>query len=179
METVGRFAPSPSGRLHLGNLLCALLVWLSARQKDGRVLLRVEDLDTARCPRRYSEQMERDLQWLGLDWDIGPGRDNGTGPYYQSQRTEIYQAALETLREKGLVYPCFCTRAELHAASAPHREDGQVVYAGTCRGLTPAEIAVRTKTRAPAWRVQVPDEVIAFEDGHICLLYTSDAADEL
>ena len=135
METVGRFAPSPSGRLHLGNLLCALLVWLSARQKDGRVLLRVEDLDTARCPRRYSEQMERDLQWLGLDWDIGPGRDNGTGPYYQSQRTEIYQAALETLREKGLVYPCFCTRAELHAASAPHREDGQVVYAGTCRRL--------------------------------------------
>ena len=130
METVGRFAPSPSGRLHLGNLLCALLVWLSARQKDGRVLLRVEDLDTARCPRRYSEQMERDLQWLGLDWDIGPGRDNGTGPYYQSQRTEIYQAALETLREKGLVYPCFCTRAELHAASAPHREDGQVVYDG-------------------------------------------------
>ena len=103
METVGRFAPSPSGRLHLGNLLCALLVWLSARQKDGRVLLRVEDLDTARCPRRYSEQMERDLQWLGLDWDIGPGRDNGTGPYYQSQRTEIYQAALETLREKGLL----------------------------------------------------------------------------
>ena len=102
MESVGRFAPSPSGRLHLGNLLCALLVWLSARQKDGRVLLRVEDLDTARCPRRYSEQMERDLQWLGLDWDIGPGRDNGTGPYYQSQRTEIYQAALETLREKGV-----------------------------------------------------------------------------
>ena len=139
METVGRFAPSPSGRLHLGNLLCALLVWLSARQKDGRVLLRVEDLDTARCPRRYSEQMERDLQWLGLDWDIGPGRDNGTGPYYQSQRTEIYQAALETLREKGLVYPCFCTRAELHAASAPHREDGQVVYAGTCRRLTAAD----------------------------------------
>ena len=105
METVGRFAPSPSGRLHLGNLLCALLVWLSARQKDGRILLRVEDLDTARCPRRYSEQMERDLQWLGLDWDIGPGRDNGTGPYYQSQRTEIYQAVLETLREKGLSIP--------------------------------------------------------------------------
>ena len=149
METVGRFAPSPSGRLHLGNLLCALLVWLSARQKDGRVLLRVEDLDTARCPRRDSEQMERDLQWLGLDWDIGPGRDNGTGPYYQSQRTEIYQAALETLREKGLVYPCFCTRAEIHAASAPHREDGQVVYAGTCRRLTAAEIAEKSRNRRP------------------------------
>ena len=74
METTGRFAPSPSGRLHLGNLLCALLVWLSARQKGGRVLLRVEDLDTARCPRRYAAQMEADLRWLGLDWDIGPGK---------------------------------------------------------------------------------------------------------
>ena len=167
METVGRFAPSPSGRLHLGNLLCALLVWLSARQKDGRVLLRVEDLDTARCPRRYGEQMERDLQWLGLDWDIGPGRDNGTGPYYQSQRTEIYQAALETLREKGLVYPCFCTRAELHAASAPHREDGQVVYAGTCRRLTAAEIAEKSKNRAPALRLITPEERWGFTDGHM------------
>ena len=76
-----------------GQLLALSLIHIS-RQKDGRVLLRVEDLDTARCPRRYSEQMERDLQWLGLDWDIGPGRDNGTGPYYQSQRTEIYQACL-------------------------------------------------------------------------------------
>ncbi len=167
METVGRFAPSPSGRLHLGNLLCALLVWLSARQKDGRVLLRVEDLDTARCPRRYSEQMERDLQWLGLDWDIGPGRDNGTGPYYQSQRTEIYQAALKTLREKGLVYPCFCTRAELHAASAPHREDGQVVYAGTCRRLTAAEIAEKSRNRAPALRLITPEERWGFTDGHM------------
>lgn len=167
METVGRFAPSPSGRLHLGNLLCALLVWLSARQKDGRVLLRVEDLDTARCPRRYSEQMERDLQWLGLDWDIGPGRDNGTGPYYQSQRTEIYQAALETLREKGLVYPCFCTRAEIHAASAPHREDGQVVYAGTCRRLTAAEIAEKSRNRAPALRLITPEERWGFTDGHM------------
>ena len=167
METVGRFAPSPSGRLHLGNLLCALLVWLSARQKDGRVLLRVEDLDTARCPRRYSEQMERDLQWLGLDWDIGPGKDGGTGPYYQSQRTEIYQAALKTLREKGLVYPCFCTRAELHAASAPHREDGQVLYAGTCRRLTAAEIAEKSRNRAPALRLITPEERWGFTDGHM------------
>ena len=141
METTGRFAPSPSGRLHLGNLLCALLVWLSARQKGGRVLLRVEDLDTARCPRRYAAQMEADLRWLGLDWDIGPGKDGGTGPYEQSRRTAVYQAALEKLQGMGLVYPCFCTRAELHASSAPHREDGQVIYAGTCRHLTAAEIA--------------------------------------
>ena len=111
--------------------------------------------------------MERDLQWLGLDWDIGPGRDNGTGPYYQSQRTEIYQAALETLREKGLVYPCFCTRAELHAASAPHREDGQVVYAGTCRRLTAAEIAEKSRNRAPALRLITPEERWGFTDGHM------------
>ena len=167
METVGRFAPSPSGRLHLGNLLCALLVWLSARQAGGKVLLRVEDLDTARCPRRYGEQLERDLQWLGLDWDMGPGKDGGTGPYYQSERTAFYQAALEKLQRMGLVYPCFCTRAELHAASAPHREDGQTVYAGTCRCLTAAEIAEKSRHRRPALRLKVPEEVWGFQDGHM------------
>ena len=137
----GRFAPSPSGRIHLGNILCCLLAWLSARQRGGRVILRVEDLDTARCPRRYADQMEADLRWLGLDWDEGPGAGGADGPYYQSRRTALYQAALERLTDLGLVYPCFCTRAELHAASAPHREDGQVVYAGTCRRLTAAEAA--------------------------------------
>lgn len=167
METIGRFAPSPSGRLHLGNLLCALLVWLSAKQKGGQVLLRVEDLDTARCPRRYSDQMEQDLRWLGLDWDIGPGRDGGTGPYYQSVRTAVYQSLLDRLDALGLVYPCFCTRAELHAASAPHREDGQVIYAGTCRSLTAAEIAEKRQVRAPAMRLIVPDAVWGFSDGHM------------
>ena len=167
METTGRFAPSPSGRLHLGNLLCALLVWLSARQKNGRVLLRVEDLDTARCPRRYAEQMEKDLRWLGLDWDIGPEKETGTGPYYQSERTALYQAALEKLQGMGRVYPCFCTRAELHAASAPHREDGQVVYAGTCRHLTAAEVAAKSKLRSPALRLMVPEETWGFTDGHM------------
>ncbi len=169
METVGRFAPSPSGRIHLGNILCALLVWLSARQKGGRVVLRIEDLDTARCPRRYADQMEDDLRWLGLDWDEGPVVGGPNGPYDQSRRTAIYQAALEKLEEKGLVYPCFCTRAELHAASAPHREDGQVIYAGTCRNLTPEEAAERAKTRAPALRLRVPDEVRSFTDGHMGL----------
>ena len=167
METTGRFAPSPSGRLHLGNLLCALLVWLSARQKGGRVLLRVEDLDTTRCPRRYATQMEADLRWLGLDWDIGPGKDGGTGPYEQSRRTAVYQAALEKLQGMGLVYPCFCTRAELHASSAPHREDGQVIYAGTCRHLTAAEIAEKSSLRPPALRLAVPDERWGFTDGHM------------
>lgn len=136
METVGRFAPSPSGRLHLGNLLCALLVWLSARQKDGRVLLRVEDLDTAAVPggtvSRWSG-ISNGWGWIGTS---APEGTTGTGPYYQSQRTEIYQAALETLREKGLVYPCFCTRAELHAASAPHREERP---GGLRRDLPPSD----------------------------------------
>lgn len=167
MGTTGRFAPSPSGRIHLGNILCCLLAWLSARQKGGRVVLRIEDLDTARCPRRYADQMEEDLRWLGLNWDEGPTVGGPDGPYYQSQRTALYQAALEKLTAQGLVYPCFCTRAELHAASAPHREDGQVVYAGTCRRLTPEEIGEKGKKRSPALRLVTPNQVWSFTDGHM------------
>ena len=159
--STGRYAPSPSGRMHLGNLMCCLLAWLSAKSKGGQVLLRIEDLDTQRCPRSYADAIVDDLAWLGLAAD-GP-----TPPVYQSDRSEIYQRYFDELSRRGLVYPCFCSRSQLHAASAPHRSDGQVIYAGTCRGLTPAEIAERSKTRAPAWRVQVPDEVIAFEDGHM------------
>lgn len=163
----GRFAPSPSGRIHLGNILCCLLAWLSARQRGGGVVLRIEDLDTARCPRRYAGQMEEDLRWLGLIWDEGPGAGGPDGPYYQSERTALYQAALDRLTDMGLVYPCFCTRAELHAASAPHREDGQAVYPGTCRHLTAEAAAERTKVRSPALRLLVPEEEIAFADGHM------------
>ena len=165
METVGRFAPSPSGRIHLGNMLCCLLSWLSARQKGGKVVLRIEDLDTARCPRRYARQMIDDLHWLGLDWEEGPEVGGPDGPYYQSERTALYEAALKTLEEKGLVYPCYCTRAELHAASAPHRSDGQTIYAGTCRRLTAEQRAA--KNRAPAARLVTPDEEWAFTDGHM------------
>ena len=169
MAVTGRFAPSPSGRIHLGTILCCLLAWLRARQKGGRVILRIEDLDTARCPRRYGEQMCRDIQWLGLDWDEGPVIGGPSGPYEQSRRTALYQAALERLEAQGLVYPCFCTRAELHAASAPHREDGQVVYPGTCRGLTAEQAAERARRtgRAPALRLRVPEEEITFIDGHM------------
>ncbi len=166
-QVVGRFAPSPSGRIHLGNILCSLLAWLSARQKGGRMVLRIEDLDTARCPRKYAQQMEEDLRWLGLTWDEGPTVGGPDGPYEQSQRTALYEQALRTLEDKGLVYPCFCTRAELHAASAPHREDGQVLYSGACRNLTAAEIAEKSKTRAPAMRLRVPDRAYGFVDGHM------------
>ena len=167
MKVTGRFAPSPSGRIHLGNILCCLLAWLSVRQQEGHMVLRIEDLDTARCPQRYARQMMEDLHWLGLDWDEGPEVGGSNGPYFQSQRTDRYQAALEQLEAQGLVYPCFCTRAELHAASAPHREDGQVIYPGTCRNLSAAQIAERSLRRAPALRLRVPEEEIGFTDGHL------------
>lgn len=159
--TAGRYAPSPSGRMHLGNLMCCLLAWLSAKSKGGQVLLRIEDLDTVRCPRVYADAIVDDLAWLGLAAD-GP-----TPTVYQSERSGIYQQYYDILLKKGLIYPCFCSRSQLHAASAPHRSDGQVVYAGTCRGLSDAEVARRSLTRAPAFRVRVPDEEIAFTDGHL------------
>lgn len=169
MEVVGRFAPSPSGRIHLGNILCCLLAWLSAKQKQGHVILRIEDLDIARCPRRYVDQMVRDIRWLGLDWDEGPEVGGAHGPYEQSRRTELYQEALKQLEARGMTYPCFCSRAELHAASAPHREDGQLIYPGTCRSLTEAQIAERLQKegRPAAVRLHVPEERIEFEDGHL------------
>ncbi|MFR5760526.1 MAG: tRNA glutamyl-Q(34) synthetase GluQRS [Oscillospiraceae bacterium] len=142
----GRFAPSPSGRMHLGNVFSALLAWLSVRNQGGRMLLRIEDLDPDRCRPEYAETLKHDLDWLGLDWDAEQTP--------QSRRTEAYRAEFDKLAALGLVYPCYCSRAELHAASAPHTSDGTVVYAGTCRDLTPEQRAV--KTRAPAWRVRVP-----------------------
>ena len=156
MQLVGRFAPSPSGRMHLGNVLCALLAWLSARRQGGEYLLRIEDLDAMRCPRSYADLIMEDLRWLGLDWD--------GEVLYQSERAPVYERYEAVLRGKGLLYPCFCSRAALHAASAPHLSDGRVVYAGTCRDLTADEVAERRKSRAPATRVRVPDEIVRFTD---------------
>ena len=164
----GRFAPSPSGRMHLGNLFCALLSYLSVKSRGGEWILRIEDLDTARCRPDYARQVEEDLQWLGLAWDEGGSAGGPDAPYFQSQRTALYEAALARLRGMGLVYPCFCTRAQLHAASAPHREDGLTVYPGTCRDLTPEEIARREASgRRGALRLRVPEETVTFTDGHL------------
>ena len=169
METkqtvTGRFAPSPSGRMHLGNLMCSLVAWLSARSAGGRMVLRIEDLDPERCPRHYADQLEEDLHWLGLDWDEGGSA--GGEEYYQSNRTAIYQQAFDKLDAMGLVYPCFCSRAQVHAASAPHRSDGQAIYPGTCRHLTEEERAAKRLVRSPAARLMVPDEVQGFTDGHM------------
>ena len=155
MKVVGRFAPSPSGRMHLGNVFSALMAWLSVRSAGGTMVLRIEDLDPDRCRPEYAEQLKDDLRWLGLDWDVEQTP--------QSRRTEAYRERFERLREMGLVYPCYCSRGELHAASAPHASDGNVIYAGTCRNLTEEERA--GKTRRPAWRLIVPDEEFTFHDG--------------
>lgn len=145
---VGRFAPSPSGRMHLGNIYASLLAWLSVRSRGGRMVLRIEDLDERTQSGPWTSLVMEDLRWLGLDWD--------EGPYYQRDRVELYQGAVGRLDALGLVYPCFCTRAELHAASAPHASDGTPVYAGTCRGLSGEEVARRRAQRPPAWRLRVP-----------------------
>ena len=159
----GRFAPSPSGRMHLGNVLCALLSWLSVRSRGGKYLLRIEDLDAERCPRSYADLIEDDLRWLGIDWDEGGSA--GGSQWYQSCRTTIYEEYYHFLQEKMEIYPCFCSRAALHAASAPHLSDGRVLYVGTCYGLPEEEISERRRKRAPAARIHVPDETISFRDG--------------
>lgn len=161
----GRFAPTPSGRMHLGNLYCALIAWLAARSAGGRMVLRIEDLDAMRCPRALADQMERELLWLGLSWEEGGSAGGPAGSYYQSERTPIYEVYFRRLEGKGLVYPCFCSRAELHADQAPHLTDGRVVYGGRCARLTPAQVEALRKRRSPAARLRVPAETVSFVDG--------------
>ena len=163
---VGRFAPTPSGFLHLGNVFCSLLAWLYAKSSGGKIILRVEDLDPQRCTREKADQLARDLEWLGLEWDEGAYVSTNSESFFQSQRSEIYAQFFEQLQEQGLVYPCFCSRSELHAAEAPHLSDGRIIYAGTCRQLTPEQRQAKAQKRAPAYRLQVEDKAISFFDGH-------------
>ena len=156
-EVVGRFAPTPSGYLHLGNLFCSLAAWLAAKSQGGRVLLRDEDLDRDRCREEYFLQAQRDLYALGLCWDEGGDGGGPHAPYRQSQRFGFYGEQLARLEERGLVYPCFCSRAQLHAASAPHLGDGDVLYPGTCRRLSPQEAEEKRRVRSPALRLRVPE----------------------
>ncbi|GHA13048.1 glutamyl-Q tRNA(Asp) synthetase [Arenicella chitinivorans] len=144
---VGRYAPSPTGDLHLGNVQTALLAWLHARLHQGTFLLRMEDLDTPRTVPGSDMSILHDLEWLGLDWD---GQ-----VVYQSARTAHYQHALDWLSEQGLTYACYCSRKDiLSAASAPHRHVG--VYPGTCRGLNAEQQAAKARHKSPAIRVRVP-----------------------
>lgn len=153
---VGRFAPSPTGRMHAGNIYAALIAWLVAKSQGGHMVLRIEDLDRERSKSVYIDQIQRDFETLGLFWD--------EGPYFQHDRDEAYAEAFGRLEARGLLYPCFCTRADLHAASAPHRGE-KLVYAGTCRHLSDAEVEARWAAgRTPGWRVAVDSRTIAFED---------------
>ena len=157
----GRFAPTPSGRMHVGNVFAALLSYLSVKSKGGTWVLRIEDLDAERCPRECALGIEEDLRALGLDWDEG-GVDAGEGMYCQSRRTRFYAEALARL--EPLCYPCFCSRSDILDARAPHESDGRVVYRGTCRDLAPSQ---RPKDRPFSTRIRVPDREICFTDG-IC-----------
>lgn len=164
MTVKGRFAPSPSGRMHLGNLMAALLAWLDVRSLGGTMVLRIEDLDPDRCTPWKAAQLMEDLEWLGLDWDEG-----GLIPeYMQSRRSHIYAEAFAQLEKRGLLYPCYCTRAERLAVSAPHRDDGMPIYPGKCANLTTEERqAMEGMGRRPAYRVRVPDQYWEIEDGHM------------
>ena len=150
-NVVGRFAPTPSGRMHLGNVFAALIAWLSVRSQNGSLVLRMEDLDTQRTSSDFAAILRDDLKWLGLHCD------EETAP--QSQRTEVYNRYFEKLMDEGLLYPCYCTRSQLHSVNAPHLSAGTYVYPGTCRNLQnpPAD-------RKPAWRVIVPDKEWKFTD---------------
>jgi glutamyl-tRNA synthetase len=163
----GRFAPSPTGPLHLGNARTALLSWLAARAAGAAYVMRVEDLDGPRVRPGLEAQILDELRWLGLDWDEGPDVGGPLGPYRQSERLPRYAAALERLRAAGLAYPCFCSRAEIAAASqAPHgASDEGPRYPGTCRALSPAEVIRRAAARRPAWRLRVEPGPVAFDDG--------------
>ena len=151
---VGRFAPTPSGRMHLGNVFAGLIAWLSVKSRGGSMVLRMEDLDTQRTSEEFAQVLRQDLRWLGLDWDIE------TPP--QSQRSDVYIRYFEKLQDLNLLYPCYCTRSQLHNVNAPHQSDGTYVYTGTCRNLSETEKAAFD--RAPAWRVKVPDEIWELDD---------------
>jgi glutamyl-tRNA synthetase len=163
----GRYAPSPTGPLHLGNARTALIAWLHARSAGGEFVMRIEDLDGPRVRPGMEARILDELRWLGLDWDEGPDVGGAAGPYRQSVLGERYAAALERLRGAGLAYPCFCSRAEIAAAShAPHGpSDEGPRYPGTCRELAPEEVARRAAARRPAWRLRVPEGPVHFDDG--------------
>lgn len=161
----GRFAPSPSGRMHLGNVFTALISWLSVKKAGGKWILRIEDLDPQRSKIEYARQIEDDLRWLGLHWDEG-GLDNigSDGPYLQSRRDHIYKQAYDRLVSLGLCYKCHCRRADILATQAPHESDGRVIYKATCRPSSLPPFDMSAFDNKGATRLYVPDREINFND---------------
>lgn len=168
-KIVGRLAPSPSGEMHLGNAFTYTLAWCSVRKRRGKVLFRIEDLDE-RCKRDdFKNQVIQDMEWLGLDWDGEIA--------FQSKRTHIYDEIFNEIMKLGLIYPCFCSRADLHASSAPHNSNGTYIYSGKCRNLSMTEIAEKTRTKSPAYRIKVPDIDVSITDA-ICGEYKQNLISE-
>lgn len=151
---VGRFAPSPSGRMHLGNVYAAVMSYVSARAKGGRWVLRIEDIDRQRSRQGWADLILNDLEWLGMEWD--------GDVEYQSARSDIYQSYLLRLEAMGLLYPCSCTRAELMASRAPHASDGHVAYSGRCRPVVPCYDVV---SQPATLRLMVPPYVDGVKTG--------------
>lgn len=155
-QAIGRFAPSPSGFLHAGNIFAYLVSWLLVKHLGGKNILRIEDLDTFRSKRAYADRLMSDLEAMGLYWD--------GEPLFQSTRTQAYTEAFESLEARGMLYPCFCTRADLHAASAPHAGE-KPIYSGKCSHLDAQETAsLKDAGRPFSVRIRVPDQAIGFDD---------------
>ena len=161
-----RFCPSPTGLLHIGNLRTALISALIAMKEKGIFLLRIEDTDKARSELGFAEELQADLKWLGLEWQEGPGKDAGNGPYWQSQRQNIYDHYYQALEAKNLAYPCFCSEEQLALSRKIQRSSGKPPrYAGTCRYLSAEAVSEKiAQGLKPTLRFKVPNTVISFED---------------
>lgn len=166
LPIVGRLAPSPTGGLHLGHARTFLTAWLAARSLGGKMIMRIEDIDTSRVRPGMVEAAIEDLRWLGLNWDEGPDVGGPAGSYLQSQRTRFYDRALELLKQRELIFPCTCTRAEIsRMASAPHASEGEPVYPGTCRGRSATEAdRLQAEGRLFSWRFRVPPGEVGWPD---------------
>jgi len=161
---VGRLAPSPTGAQHVGNARTYLLAWLSIRSRGGRLILRIEDLDSPRVKAGAAQQAIEDLRWLGLNWDEGPECGGPHTPYVQTERIDLYHEALTRLQRDERVYPCTCTRTDIEAAaSAPHIEHEGMIYPGTCAGRSASD-AVALGDQPFAWRFRTTDQTLEFSD---------------
>ncbi|MCX8006622.1 MAG: glutamate--tRNA ligase, partial [Coriobacteriia bacterium] len=167
MSVRTRFAPAPTGALHLGGARTALFSWLVARSAGGEFVIRIEDTDVRRTVPGSEDSLLEDLRWLGLDWDEGPDVGGPYAPYRQSERSALYRAAAERLREAGALYPCYCTPEELAADREVDRAAGRAPrYAGRCRTLTDSQRArLHAEGRKAAWRFAVPQSaIVSFDD---------------
>ena len=161
----GRFAPSPTGHIHLGNVWIAMLSYVSTRQQQGSYVLRMEDIDYVRAKRGLGEDLLDDLEWLGFDWDEGPRTGGPDGPYWQSERYDRYTEILEAWQEKGRIYPCYCNRARLQSiASAPHPGEPPHSYDGRCRHLSADERKALRSKKDPSWRLCCDTRSVYFYD---------------